>query len=356
MDETTRRLVRAAQEIRAKLLDLRRARWRLLAEKLGGVLGRLDAIALARRRLAVCAERGYEGAAQKCAAGVEPSLRDLSYQLQDVQRAPWDDAMPVPSARELLQDLRQLEDEFGEVKYQRRDKTLSVTTDPITLEDVALGPFDIVLDLPSLADARLGGTYDVVALAPNPAGANDTVTHPHVSDERLCPGDAGAAIQAALRSGRICDFFVMVRSVLTTYNPGSPYVRLEDWHGVSCYDCGYVMAQDDTHWCHTCENDFCSECASYCPRCDETTCSGCLEECPACEEHVCGECMTQCPDCDRSLCRLCLGDNECPCHEEEDDVDDDERDEGRPASAAATPGAPVLARGVGEADIPAGSR
>ena len=63
----------------------------------------------------------------------------------------------------------------------------------------------------------------MIALDPHPAALNDAVTHPHVSDERLCTGDAGAAIQAALAAGRVFDFFTLVRSVLVTYNPESPY-------------------------------------------------------------------------------------------------------------------------------------
>jgi hypothetical protein len=45
---------------------------------------------------------------------------------------------------------------------------------------------------------------------PHPSSRNNEVTHPHVSGERLCAGDAGAAIEAAIASGRICDFFVLV--------------------------------------------------------------------------------------------------------------------------------------------------
>jgi len=360
MNKTTENLVRAAQVILTRLLELRRARWRLLAERLGTLPDRREVLAKARKRLAICAERGYDHAARRCLVGVESALRDLAHHLQEVQRTPWADSLLVPSMRDLLQDLRQLEDEFGGVKYKPQDKTVSVTTDPITLEDVALGPFEIILHLQTLADAQRGATYEVLALNPNPAASNDAVTHPHVSDGSMCPGDGGAAIQAALRSGRICDFFVMVRSVLTHYNPGSPFVRLEDWHGVSCYDCGYVMDPDDSRWCRSCENDFCSDCASYCICCDQTTCNGCLEECAACAEQACKACMSECPDCGRRLCRLCLDDDLCPCHEEDDvheNHEDQENQEGenQTVGTVVPTGAPVLTHGVGQVAVPAGS-
>ena len=71
----------------------------------------------------------------------------------------------------------------------------------------------------------------------------------------------------ALAGGRICDFFLLVRSVLTCYNPDSAYVSLDNWHGVSCYECGYTTCPDDLSYCTTCDRDFCSDCASYCRRC-----------------------------------------------------------------------------------------
>lgn len=164
---------------------------------------------------------------------------------------------------------------------------------------------------------------------PHPASCNECVTHPHVSDERLCPGDAGAAINMALSAGRICDFFLLVRSVLTSYNPGSPYVSLDNWHGKACYDCGYVVDGDEIYWCCYCENDFCSDCSSYCRRCEDTFCRSCLEECQVCNDLICRSCMTSCPECNEQLCKNCLDDMECPClkeNEENKENQDEERE------------------------------
>ncbi len=41
-------------------------------------------------------------------------------------------------------------------------------------------------------------------------------------------------IRTALEQGRLCDFFSLVRSILNTYSPDSPYVSLYDWCGVAC--------------------------------------------------------------------------------------------------------------------------
>ncbi|MCP4259366.1 MAG: hypothetical protein GY774_17925 [Planctomycetes bacterium] len=160
--------------------------------------------------------------------------------------------------------------------------------------------------------------YCVVALDPHPAATDEDVTHPHVSDRKLCEGDGAVTIRLALEQSRLFDFFSMIRSILSTYNPDSPYVSLDDWHGEPCYDCGYVMSRDDIYYCSYCDHDFCSECSTYCRCCDEGCCVGCAEQCPYCEDHVCMNCMRECVECNSLYCSSCLEENVCPnCKEEE---------------------------------------
>ena len=225
--------------------------------------------------------------------------------------------IPVPSVREVLEELLQAEEEFEGLQYNPEDEILSVTTDAVELEGVFLGDFEVQLLIPAIGDPNHRSLYQIVALDPHPSLRNDFVTHPHVNDQRLCAGDAGAAIEMALAGGRICDFFMLVRSVLTNYNRDSAYVTLEDWEGTACYDCGSVMGEDDSFYCTSCENEFCGECSSYCHRCEETTCRGCLAPCPVCEESTCNSCLTTCPECGRILCRDCREEEKCPCLDEE---------------------------------------
>ena len=232
-----------------------------------------------------------------------------------------------PSIRDILADLQQAQEEFEDLKYVEKDGLLAVTTDAIELEGFYLGEFEIRLQIGSLSQyKRHSMIYQVVALDPHPAACNDSVTHPHVSDEHMCEGDAGAAIEAALTNGRICDFFHLVTAVLTNYNPNSPYVALADWEGRPCYDCGYTMASDDTHWCSSCEEDFCDECTSYCRRCDETTCSGCLEECTVCGDLICPSCKMSCPECNRLICKNCHEQEQCPCIQERQEQEQQEQE------------------------------
>jgi len=279
-----------------------------------------------RRRLQICRERAWNGPVSKLTAEVERLGRELSYAMSGLERAGQDIRKKPPSLRDIWAELKQARDEFGSLRYDASRENLTVVTEPVELEEVYLGPFEIRLDILSLTDPR-HTPYWVEALDPHPAACNAAVTHPHVSEERLCPGDAGAAIRQALSAGRICDVFTLIRAVLMTYNSGSPYVSLDNWFGMACYECGYVMSDDDVRWCEICGRDYCSECASYCHQCDDTTCLGCLRTCPVCEEPTCTSCMTACPDCGRDLCGLCLDENLCPCHEEEGDEYDDEPEE-----------------------------
>ena len=331
MSMTDKQLLRIAGEIRQQLRQLRQYRHVQADSRLAAVETDLASIIKARRKLAICRSRGWEAAAGRVLRQVAGTIRDMPYRLSEVERAVGVCEMQPPALGDIYKDLKQADEEFDELIWQADENTLAVRTDPIELNHVFLGEFEIRLHVPNLGAMRYHNVYTIAALDPHPAASNEHVTHPHVSDERLCEGDAGAAIQAALANGRVCDFFQIVQAVLTTYNPGSPFVSLDNWDGTPCYDCGYVAASDDIHWCSCCEHDFCGECTSYCRRCDETTCLGCLAECRVCGEQVCTACMSVCPECGERLCLTCRDELQCPCLEEREDEDDTDEDQARQA-------------------------
>ncbi|MHC4093222.1 MAG: hypothetical protein ACYSVY_23630 [Planctomycetota bacterium] len=290
---------------------------------------------------------------------------------------------------EVRADLQELANEFEDVGWDRH--RLWVTTESIVLEDVYLGPFQIRLRLDRIANPTADGDdFDVVAVDPNPAGGNGEVTHPHVSGGRLCQGDATGPIRLAVQQGRLVDFFQLVHSVLRTYNSASPFVRLDEWDGVRCAECGAGVSSEATVCCGACGDDYCDECSSYCPACDETRCAACLIECRGCGESscdsclsacegcsargFCGSCLVPCQQCEREgFCDLCLkACAECEqgafcvdcleydrcaacCEEhaeEDDDVDDDEgTDERQSVQPDAKPAAEIAAEG----SVPAGA-
>ena len=344
MSQQRRLWLRLAADIRERMLAYHKRRRQLVEQQLALLADDMARLETFRRKLNICERRNWELAANKLMVMGESVLNDVPHHVAGAREAFASRRTRVPSVREVYESLLQTDDEFGGLEYRRERKLLVVATEPIELEDVYLGPFEIQLHIPSLTDMRYSTMYYVVALEPRPAASNEGVTHPHVTDEQLCAGDAAAAIHTALAGGRICDFFTLVKAVLGTYNPDSPYVSLEKWFGVSCYDCGSVVDDDETLWCRVCEHDYCPDCASYCNKCDETTCLACLkacaaceesiclnciETCPVCEEPVCHSCLTTCPDCERRLCTVCLEDEQCPCVEEgenEDGQDDDRAD------------------------------
>jgi len=212
----------------------------------------------------------------------------------------------------LAAELRQTEEEFGCLIYDKKRNFVATVTEPITLKKVFLGEFEIRLMLKDLGECRLRDMYKVVAQNPHPAESDPAVTHPHVRAEILCAGHAESGIREALLSGRLCDFFLLVRSVLREYNAGSPHVSLDYWENSTfCFDCGSRIG-GESNYCATCENEFCGSCISYCESCQENVCDNCLTECKGCEECVCNICVAFCPRCKTPLCKACLKNKRCP--------------------------------------------
>ena len=90
----------------------------------------------------------------------------------------------LPTPRELFGDLIALEDEFDEVRWDRKG-ILSVVTEPVILDSIDLGRFEIALDA-GCGPHREWGSYEVIALDANPAASDSEVTHPHVQAGQLC--------------------------------------------------------------------------------------------------------------------------------------------------------------------------
>lgn len=192
----------------------------------------------------------------------------------------------VPDLRGWLAEFGQLADEFGDLAVDLRQHRLRVTTEPVVLEGVPLGSFAIALDWTRLGREPNSHCFAVEALDPYPASSDhhEGVTHPHVQKGVLCAGEASLPIRRALEEGRLADTFLLVRSVLTHYNPDSAYVKLADWDsdGDTCNDCG---CRDDLSGCDRCGADHCSECLSSCAGCDNYVCSSCEDRCTQCEER-----------------------------------------------------------------------
>jgi hypothetical protein len=189
------------------------------------------------------------------------------------------------------------------------------------LDGVYLGPFEIHLDWSNLQDGH-PNNYRVIAMDAHPAAANDNVTHPHVQDEAVCEGEGRQTIRSAIEQGRLLDFFVIVANLLRTYNSGSPYVSLADWHGAACADCGATVSGDERWTCDKCQTTTCGECYQNCSDCDGIHCDECTTSCEGCDERRCRSCISVCSACHDEYCQGCLDDNErcSDCHDKENEA------------------------------------
>ena len=206
-----------------------------------------------------------------------------------------------PSLRTIVEELQQLKQEFEDVEIDLKQGLIGVTTDRIVLEEIDLGPFSIELHVGRLAERQDGACFHCIALEPNPAASRDDTVHPHVQDGHLCAGDATLPIQAALKEGRISDAFILIKSVLETYNESSPYIALSDWSGTKCQDCDYLADSDGMYFCDGCDRDVCEDCYSICDMCDAGCCRSCLETDPVSGNRCCSACRSICGECNRTV-------------------------------------------------------
>jgi hypothetical protein len=303
--------------IRQQLQLMQTCRLAKVAGQTAPILDRMERIARSRSAQEKAITRNWSAAARRMANQTADALRDLPHYITEAQRLITQASLTtIPSLRNLYGELVQLQREFDGIRCSYKNLYLAVTTEPIELHGIYLGEFEIGLDIGHLPRELGSNTFTVRALDPHPAASNSGVTHPHVNNEEICPGDASVAIRSALCAGRVCDAFLLMRSVLLVYNSGSPHVSLENWGGAPCYGCGYTVSESDIYWCSSCEENFCDDCSAYCDRCSETVCNSCAKTCPVCEEIRCRSCMTVCPDCSEPICLGCQEEDECPCHDE----------------------------------------
>lgn len=307
------------------------------------------------RRIERAESRGWQAAAGRLREQLQTALRIVRGHVDESLSCLDRSSSAVPALRDLCGDVEALADEFASVTF--RPETLSVVTEPIVLDGIELGSFEICLCLKSLGQAS---PYRVIARDPHPAASDSSATHPHIQSEELCEGDGRRVIQSALVQGRLFDFFTLVGRILATYNPSSAYVSLSDWTGTPCVDCGRVVDDEDCYFCEPCGESYCSECTVICCGCSEIFCSQCIQGCDGCGDRFCRGCLDTCADCDEMFCRGCLTENEtcaaCQAAADEECGDDESDTNQAPKQNEAIPDrgshAAVQPLCVGEAAVP----
>jgi hypothetical protein len=305
--------VKTAISIRDALIKLRRNRLIENQQRIKKFITNFNNLNNEADRLGIALSMNWHLAADTVCGGIDRILTELNYTLTRSRDLLQPEKMDIPSLRTVIGELRQLEADLGGYKYNNGDNTISVTTEPITLQDIPLGPFQIILYLNKLSRLYTEICYEVIALNPNPAGKDSAVTHPHVSNNQVCEGEGAVSIKKALKQGRLTDFFSMIESILKVYNPDSPYVAIDEWSGEACYDCGFIMNEEQGYYCEFCDRNFCDQCVIYCSCCEQmVACYECSIDCNYCDNRICPDCQIQCIDCGEIFCRNCIENDLCP--------------------------------------------
>jgi hypothetical protein len=255
------------------------------------------------RAACLARDRGWHFAATARARQVSAEAARIEFAASNLASQPIVSHTNAPTLRTIVEELGQLEHEFEDVEIDLKQGLVGVRTDRIVLEEIDLGPFTIELHVGRLAERQGGECFKCIALEPNPAASQRDTVHPHVLDGHLCAGDATLPIQAALNQGRIADAFVLIRSVLQTYNADSPYMNLDHWSGLRCPDCDDLADSDFMYFCDHCHRDVCENCHSSCDICDSCCCRSCLETDSESGNQCCSACRHECSECERTVDR-----------------------------------------------------
>lgn len=216
------------------------------------------------------------------------------------------------SARTLATELELIALEFPRLTVHIQNQYLEVLTDPITLEGHDLGEFRIRVPFVAMANGLISEVrIDGVDPAKAATGTDGQNPHPHILGGHVCWGDGARPAAKFLREGKLAAFCLTVRSLLETYNDGSPYVAMEVWRAerrARCNNCEAAIGDDDIATCDSCEEEYCHEC-SVSPQpceagdCSRVVCRSCRVRCERCHKHCCRNCRVSCnygaycPDC-----------------------------------------------------------
>ena len=134
-----------AMRIRDRLKALSVSRYAELSTRLETLAVGIEQLHNFRRRLQICTARKWLAAAAEVSKNLAYSLPGLVRDIGHIEDAANRLDAPIPHLSELVAELRQAEEEFGQLSYDRKKQFLAVVTDPIELEGMYLGEFEIRL-------------------------------------------------------------------------------------------------------------------------------------------------------------------------------------------------------------------
>ncbi|MDZ4688082.1 MAG: hypothetical protein SH850_23660 [Planctomycetaceae bacterium] len=291
-------------------------------------------------------------AAESLRQDLEIRVRWFETDLFALRRSLSAKAPEPPALRTLYEELCALDDEFEDVEIDLKTTTLRVQTSDIVLEDLNLGPFDLIWDW-GRPSSQTALTVD--ALEPHRPESRSDITHPHVLGSILCEGEASRPLEQALAEGRLCDYFLIVRQTLQTYNPQSAYVAIADWTGFRCRGCDDSVSADDLCSCQSCGDEACTDCSLSCAQCGRTSCRCCLQNCSDCLDDFCPRCWPDDVRPRESVCSNCrVAAEATPEENTADETNELENAADGTAAPSSDADDPVHADRLGEAALAAG--
>jgi hypothetical protein len=139
--------VKAANMLLQSLYDLKQERLRKIQQRLDDFGFKCSEVTKDSRIFQNAVDRKWYLAAEKIRSRVSRNLNDFSYNLEHFKSIINSDDIQLPKSGDIVAELLQIEQEFGELKIDFDARTVSVITESIVLDDISLGPFEIQLFL-----------------------------------------------------------------------------------------------------------------------------------------------------------------------------------------------------------------
>ena len=136
---------RVANMLLQALYALKQERLRTIQQRLESFSCNCSDVTRNSRIFQIAIGRCWHPAAEKIRSRISRDINDFFHQLEQFKSIIKDDEIKPPKLGDVVAELLQIEQEFGEVKLDLKTRTVSVITESIMLDDISLGAFEIRL-------------------------------------------------------------------------------------------------------------------------------------------------------------------------------------------------------------------
>ncbi|MFC1783814.1 hypothetical protein ACFL02_09565, partial [Planctomycetota bacterium] len=131
MEITDKQLIKIADNILTRLKLLRNNRYDEIQKQLYNVNVNYEKLQAIREGIIKCMGFKWHRTAEKLATKTQWILQDLPFAFGELERTIKTSQAELPSLRQVYEELKQIQEEFGRLAYNPEEKTLSVFTEPI---------------------------------------------------------------------------------------------------------------------------------------------------------------------------------------------------------------------------------